>query len=84
MVAAARHQQMMARAGSAAVCNLVFDGSRGAPSQSDVSPRRRHRLNRVALVDWDELHVDVPELDLVLPNNAASLDNETHDIAAQA
>jgi hypothetical protein len=35
--------------------------------------------NRVALIDWDESHVDVPDLDLVLPDNAAGL-----DIAAQA
>jgi hypothetical protein len=26
---------------------------------------------RVALIDWDEAHVDVPDLDLVLPHNAA-------------
>ena len=30
--------------------------------------------NRVALIDWDESHVDVPDLDLVLPHNAAGLD----------
>lgn len=40
--------------------------------------------DRVALIDWDEAHVDVPDLDLVLPYNAAGLDDETHDIAAQA
>jgi len=40
--------------------------------------------NRVALIDWDESHVDVPDLDLVLPHNAAGLDEGTHDIAAQA
>jgi Ser/Thr protein kinase RdoA (MazF antagonist) len=39
---------------------------------------------RVALLDWDEAHVDVPDLDLVLPHNAAGLDDETHHIAAQA
>jgi hypothetical protein len=39
---------------------------------------------RVALIDWDEAHVDVPEFDLVLPHNAAGLDAGTHDIAAQA
>jgi len=36
------------------------------------------------LIDWDESHVDVPDLDLVLPHNAADLDDEAHDIAAQA
>ncbi len=39
---------------------------------------------RVALIDWDEAHVDVPALDLVLPNNAASLDDDIFDIASQA
>jgi hypothetical protein len=40
--------------------------------------------DRVALIDWDEPHVDVPDLDLVLPGNAAGLDHSEHDIAAQA
>jgi hypothetical protein len=40
--------------------------------------------DRVALVDWDETHVDVPDLDLVLPHNAAGLDDDTYDVAAQA
>ena len=40
--------------------------------------------DRVALIDWDEAHVDVPDLDLVLPHNAAGLDDAAHDIAAQA
>jgi Ser/Thr protein kinase RdoA (MazF antagonist) len=40
--------------------------------------------DRVALIDWDEAHVDVPDLDLVLPDNAAGLDDDAHDIAAQA
>ena len=44
----------------------------------------RMTAQRVALIDWDEAHVDVPDLDLVMPHNAAGLDDETHDIAAQA
>jgi Ser/Thr protein kinase RdoA (MazF antagonist) len=44
----------------------------------------RISADRVTLIDWDEAHVDVPELDLVLPYNAAGLDEKTHDIAAQA
>jgi Ser/Thr protein kinase RdoA (MazF antagonist) len=40
--------------------------------------------NQVALIDWDESHADVPDLDLVLPGNAAGLDDDEHDIAAQA
>ena len=40
--------------------------------------------DRVALIDWDEAHVDVPDLDLVLPHNAAGFDAEALDIATQA
>ncbi|MDI1460912.1 phosphotransferase [Catellatospora sp. KI3] len=40
--------------------------------------------DRVALIDWDEAHVDVPDLDLVLPGNAADLDDAAYDAAAQA
>ncbi|MDB5530415.1 MAG: aminoglycoside phosphotransferase [Devosia sp.] len=38
----------------------------------------------VALIDWDESHVDVPDLDLVLPHNAAGLEGIAYDIASQA
>ncbi len=44
----------------------------------------RMTRDRVGLIDWDESHVDVPDLDLVLPNNAAGLDDVELDIAAQA
>jgi len=44
----------------------------------------RMTAERVALIDWDEAHVDVPDLDLVLPHNGAGLMGEAHDIAAQA
>ncbi|PDT30770.1 aminoglycoside phosphotransferase [Rhizobium sp. L9] len=44
----------------------------------------RMTADRVALIDWDESHVDVPDLDLVLPGNAAGLDDGAHDVAAQA
>ncbi|NTJ64179.1 phosphotransferase [Agrobacterium rhizogenes] len=44
----------------------------------------RITADRVALIDWDESHVDVPDLDLVLPDNAADLDEGAYDIAAQA
>jgi Ser/Thr protein kinase RdoA (MazF antagonist) len=43
----------------------------------------RVTAERVALIDWDEAHVDVPDLDLALPHNAAGLDDDAHDIAAQ-
>jgi hypothetical protein len=44
----------------------------------------RMTSNRVALIDWDESHVDIPDLDLVLPHNAAGLGSDMLDIAAQA
>ena len=44
----------------------------------------RVTADRVALIDWDESHVDVADLDLVLPHEAAGLDVDTLDIAAQA
>lgn len=51
----------------------------------DLNPGNiRMTPDRVALIDWDECHVDVPELDLVLPHNAAGLEGSAHDIAAQA
>ena len=37
--------------------------------------------DRVALIDSDESHVDVPDLDLALPDNAAGLDDGAHDLA---
>lgn len=40
--------------------------------------------DRVALIDWDEAHVDAVELDLVLPHNAAGLDEAPYDAASQA
>jgi len=49
-----------------------------------VPGKVRITANRVALIDWDESHVDIPDLDLVLPNNAAGLDDGAHEIAAQA
>src|SRR6185436_15280705 len=44
----------------------------------------RMTADRVALIDWDEAHVDVCDLDLVLPHNAADLVEGMYDIAAQA
>ena len=44
----------------------------------------RVTADRVALIDWDEAHVDVPDLDLVLPHNAAGLEGDARDIAGQA
>jgi Ser/Thr protein kinase RdoA (MazF antagonist) len=56
----------------------VVHGNPNSPGNVRVT------ADRVALIDWDESHVDVPDLDLVLPYNAAGLAGATHDIAAQA
>ena len=51
----------------------------------DLNPGNvRITADHVALIDWDESHVDVPDLDLVLPDNAAGLDDGAYDVAAQA
>jgi Ser/Thr protein kinase RdoA (MazF antagonist) len=52
----------------------------GDPNPGNI----RVTADRVALIDWDEAHVDVPDLDLVLPHNAAGLEPDARDIAAQA
>src|SRR3954454_2751348 len=52
----------------------------GDPNPGNI----RMNADRVALIDWDEAHVDVPDLDLALPHNAAALDHDAYDIAAQA
>jgi Ser/Thr protein kinase RdoA (MazF antagonist) len=44
----------------------------------------RVTADRVALIDWDEAHVDVPDLDLALPYNGGGLVGEARDIAEQA
>jgi Ser/Thr protein kinase RdoA (MazF antagonist) len=51
----------------------------------DPNPRNiRMTADRVALIDWDESHVDVPDLDLALPHNAAGLDDGAYAVASQA
>jgi Ser/Thr protein kinase RdoA (MazF antagonist) len=60
-------------------------GRRTCVVHGDPNPGNiRITVDRVAMIDWDESHVDVPDLDLVLPHNAADLGNDAHDIAAQA
>lgn len=51
----------------------------GDPNPGNV----RMTADRVALIDWDESHVDVPDLDLALPHDAAGL-GDAYDRAAQA
>ncbi|HTN64046.1 MAG TPA: phosphotransferase [Devosia sp.] len=51
----------------------------------DANPRNiLVTAGRVALIDWDESHVDVADLDLELPHNAAGLDPVAWRIAHQA
>jgi Ser/Thr protein kinase RdoA (MazF antagonist) len=52
----------------------------GDPNPGNI----RMTADRVAMIDWDESHVDVPDLDLALPDNAARLDDDAYDTAAQA
>ena len=52
----------------------------GDPNAGNI----RMTANHVGLIDWDESHVDVPDLDLALPHNAAGLDDDRLDVAAQA
>jgi hypothetical protein len=52
----------------------------GDPNPGNI----RMTADRVAMIDWDESHVDVPDLDLALPHNGAGLGNDAYDIAAQA
>ncbi|MFD5824161.1 phosphotransferase enzyme family protein [Lentzea sp. NPDC060358] len=69
-------------------CRAAWARLAGRPScvvHGDPNPGNvRVTARGVALIDWDEAHVDVPDLDLVLPFNAAGLDDTAHDIAAQA
>jgi Ser/Thr protein kinase RdoA (MazF antagonist) len=62
-----------------------LSGRRTCVVHGDPNPGNvRMTGDRVALIDWDEAHVDVPDLDLVLPDNAAGLDAGAYDVAAQA
>jgi Ser/Thr protein kinase RdoA (MazF antagonist) len=69
-------------------CRAAWARLVGRPTcvvHGDPNPRNiRMTADRVALIDWDEAHVDVPDLELALPHNAAGLDDEAYDIAAQA
>ncbi len=62
-----------------------LDGRETCVVHGDNNPGNvRMTADRVALIDWDESHVDVPDLDLVLPHNAGGFEGAAHDIAAQA
>ncbi len=69
-------------------CRAAWARLAGRPTcvvHGDLNPGNvRITADRVALIDWDESHVDAPDLDLALPHNAADLDDEAHDTAVQA
>jgi Ser/Thr protein kinase RdoA (MazF antagonist) len=69
-------------------CRAAWARLVGRPTcvvHGDLNPGNvRMTADRVGLVDWDESHVDVADLDLVLPGNAAGLDVGAYDVAAQA
>ncbi len=52
----------------------------GDPNPNNV----RVTAESVALIDWDEAHLDVPDLDLVLPFNAGGFEGAARDTAEQA
>jgi len=72
----ARCRAAWARLAGRATC--VVHGNPNSPANVRIT------AERVALIDWDESHVDVPDLDLVLPHNAAGLEGGDRDIAEQA
>jgi hypothetical protein len=51
------------------------------PRQPNNPGNVRVTADRVTLIDWDEAHVDVPDLDLVLPCNAAGLDDGAYAVS---
>lgn len=69
-------------------CRAAWERLAGRPTcviHGDPNPGNiRVTADRVAMIDWDESHVDIADIGLVLPHNAADLDTATHDIAAQA
>lgn len=69
-------------------CRAAWARLAGRPTcvvHGDLNPGNvRTTADRVGLIDWDEAHVDVPELDLALPHDAADLGPDALDVAAQA
>ncbi len=69
-------------------CRAAWARLAGRPTcvvHGDANPRNiRLTADRVALIDWDEAHVDVPDLDLALPHDAADLEAPALDVATQA
>ena len=69
-------------------CRAAWARLVGRPTcvvHGDANPRNILMTEeRIALIDWDETHVDVADLDLALPHNAADLNAHIWDIAHQA
>lgn len=69
-------------------CRTAWARLEGHPTcvvHGDPNPGNiRLTTERVAMIDWDEAHVDVADLDLVLPHDAADLGDDAYDIASQA
>lgn len=69
-------------------CRAAWARLAGRPAcvvHGDANPRNiLMTANQVALIDWDEAHADIAELDLELPFNAADLGPQTWDVAEQA
>ena len=69
-------------------CRAAWARLAGRPTcvvHGDPNPGNiRMTADQVVMIDWDESHVDIPDLDLALPHNAAGLDDDAYDIAAQA
>lgn len=69
-------------------CRAAWARLAGRPTtvvHGDPNPRNtRITPNWAGLIDWDEARVDVPALDLVLPDNAAGLEADELDCAGQA
>lgn len=69
-------------------CRAAWSRLAGRPMSvvhGDPNPRNiRVTAERVGLIDWDESHVDVSDLDLNLPHNAAGYDPITQDVVSQA
>ncbi|HEV2518532.1 MAG TPA: phosphotransferase [Devosia sp.] len=68
------------RAAWARLAGRPMSAVHGDPNPGNI----RMTADRVALIDWDEAHVDVADLDLDLPHNAAGFEGEAQDIVAQA
>ncbi len=70
----------------------AYEALWGLPAAGDIlvwthtafAERLHLRASLPSTVEREGSHVDVPDLDLVLPHNAAGLDGDAHDIAAQA